>query len=135
MTRRWDADKTIARGDAPGTRAGRSVSFQSRPASRDTGSERPPRLDPPRGALAVFRPRLSLLRPGQWIALTAHQLEARDQARIWSLRRGDVQAIRIERRIVFVGPGERRLASVPAVYRRAQVDALARSLGVRILRG
>ena len=134
MTRWWDADKTIARGSAPGTRAGRAVRFDSGPASREAGAERAERLDPPAGALAVFRPSLSLLRPGQWIALTADRLEARDQARIWTLRRTQVQAVRVRRRIEFVGAGDRVLTSVPGVYRRAQVDTLARALGVRVLR-
>jgi hypothetical protein len=132
MTRWWDADKALARGAAPGTRPGRAVRFQSRPASRDMGVERPPRLDPPRGALAVFRPRLSLLRPGQWIAVTDHELEARDGTRIWTVRRSDVQAIRVEARIVFVGGGDRALASVPLAYSRAQIRALAAVLGVRV---
>jgi hypothetical protein len=132
MTRWWDADKALARGAAPGTRPGRAIRFQSRPASRDMSTERPPRLDPPRGALAVFRPRLSLLRPGQWIAVTAGELEARDRTRIWTLRRSDVQAIHVEGRIVFVGRGDRALAGVPPVYSRSQIDAHAAVLGVRV---
>jgi hypothetical protein len=132
MTRWWDSDKTLARGSSPGTRPGRAVRFQSHPASRDTGVEQPPRLDPPRGALAVIRPRLSLLRPGQWIAVTDRELEARDGTRIWTIRRGDVQAIRIDGRIVFVGRGDRALAGVPALYSRSQIRALAAILGVRV---
>jgi hypothetical protein len=134
MTRRWDADRAIARGSAPGTRGGRAVSFETRAPSRDAGAERAERLDPPPEALAVFRPSLRLLRPGQWIALTADVLEARDEARIWTLRRPQVQAVRVGPRIQFVGAGDRVLTSVPSVYRRAQVDTLARALGVRVLR-
>jgi hypothetical protein len=132
MTRWWDSDKALSRGAAPGTRAGRAVRFQSRPATRDIGTERPPRLDPPRGALAVFRPRLSLLRPTQWIAVTPDELEARDQARIWTVRRSDIQAIRLDERIVFVAAGDRTLASVPAAYARSRIDQLAAILGVRV---
>ena len=34
----------------------------------------------------------------------------------------------------FVGAGDRVLTSVPGVYRRAQIETLARALGVRVLR-
>jgi hypothetical protein len=132
MTRWWDSDKALSRGASPGTRAGRAVRFESRPATRDISTERPPRLDPPRDALAVFRPRLSLLRPTQWIAVTHDQVEARDHARIWTMRRSDIQAIRLEGRIVFVGRGDRTLASIPAGYARSRIADLAAVLGVRV---
>jgi hypothetical protein len=132
MTRWWDSDKALPRGASPGTRAGRAVRLQSRPATRDISTERPPRLDPPRDALAVFRPPLSLLRPTQWIAVTRDAVEARDHERIWTVRRRDVQAIRLEERIVFVGQGDRTLASIPAAYARSRIADLAAILGVRV---
>jgi hypothetical protein len=53
------------------------------------------------------------------------------------MRRGDVQAIQVMRhgqtRIVFLGRSGRALGSVPAAYATAQIEALARLLGVRIL--
>jgi hypothetical protein len=132
MTRWWDSDKALSRGAAPGTRPGRAVRLESRPPTRDISTERPPRLDPPRDALAVFRPRLSLLRPSQWIAVTPGELEARDHERIWTVRRSDIQAIRLDERIVFVGAGDRTLARIPSVYARPRIDALAAILGVRV---
>jgi hypothetical protein len=132
MARWWDSDKAIARGASPGTRAGRAVRFASRPPSRDTSTARPPRLDPPPGALALFRPRLALLRPTQWIAVTADVLEARDHARIWTVRRSEIEAIRLDAGIVLLGAANRTLASIPDGYPRAAIDALAAILGVRV---
>ncbi len=93
MVRRWDHDKTLPRGDAPGTRGGRPVRLQSGRASRDTGVERPPRLDPPPDALIVVRPRMSLFHPKQWMAVTADGFEARDGDNVEVLRRREVEAI------------------------------------------
>jgi hypothetical protein len=132
VARRWDSDKTIARGSAPGTRAGRAVRLHSRPASRDVNAERPSRLEPPREALAVFRPRFSLLRPRQWIAVTPEAVEARAGDRFVVVRRSDIQALHVERRVVFAGPAGRALGSVPAVYSTARIEALAAVLGVRV---
>jgi hypothetical protein len=131
--RRWDHDKTLPRGDAPGTRGGRSVRLQSGRVSRDTGIEQPPRLDPPPDALIVVRPRLSLFHPKQWIALTADGFEARDVDSVAVLRRREIQAIGLDRRVTFLGAGQRALASVAPVYTRSQIERVANALGVRVV--
>jgi hypothetical protein len=136
MTRWWDSDKAIARGAAPGTRGGRPVRLQSRPATRDIATERPPPLDPPTGAVAVFRPRLSLFHPKQWIAVTDWGLEARDGDLVSALRRSEIQAIQVVRGgpVTFVGAGGRVLLGIGSSYTASQVKALAALLGVRVIR-
>jgi hypothetical protein len=133
MVRRWDHDKTLPRGDAPGTRGGRPVRLQSGRASRDTGVERPPRLDPPPDALIVVRPRMSLFHPKQWMAVTAEGFEARDGENVEVLRRHEVQAIALGERITFVGAGERVLGTTAPVYTRSQIERVANALGVRVI--
>jgi hypothetical protein len=135
MTRRWDHDKTLPRGDAPGTRGGRPVRLQSAPPSRDTGVERPERLDPPPEAILVIRPKRSLFHPKQWIAVTAETVEARDGDVVEVLRRRQVHAIHLVRRgpLVFADATGRALASVAPAYTRARVQTLAAALGVRIV--
>jgi hypothetical protein len=137
VTRHWDHDKTLPRGDAPGTRGGRPVRLQSAPASRDTGVEHPPRLDPPPDAILVIRPKRSLFHPKEWIAVTAETVEARDGELVAVLRRRQVQAIHIVRRgpLVFADATGRALASVAPVYARARIEALAAVLGVRVVKG
>ncbi len=56
MTRRWDSDKALPRGDAKGTRGGRAVRLESRPPTRDTNSPPVERPRVPANALAVLRP-------------------------------------------------------------------------------
>lgn len=135
---RWrDADKSLARGIAAGTRGGRSLRLQSQPASRELGVERAPRPDPPLQAVAVFRPRFSIFRPGHWIAVTAEELEAREGEDIRSVRRSRVDAIHTPRersgRIEFLGARGDALASVPDLYTGRQIEDLAAILGVRVV--
>jgi hypothetical protein len=136
MPRHWDHDKTLPRGDAPGTRGGRSVRLQSAPPSRDTGVERPPRLDPPPDAILVIRPKRSLFHPKEWIAVTAETVEAREGELVSVMRRRDVHAIQIVPReqLVFADASGRALATVALTYARPRIEALAASLSVRIVR-
>jgi hypothetical protein len=134
MTRRWDYDRTLPRGDAPGTQSGRSVRLQSGPASRDTGVERPPRLDPPPDAILLIRPKLSLFHPREWIAVTADSLEARDGDSVVVLRRREIQAIALGQRVTFLGAGGRMLGAVAPAYTRSQIERVANALAVRVVK-